>query len=206
MSDAKQLNDLINRLVSASDPEEVKTLYQQWAVSYDKDLDGLGYVAPKVGVAKFTDLVSDRRARVHDAGCGTGLVGKLLSELGYQNIDGSDFSQDMLSQAKETGCYKNLHREDYSGSVSFPDQNYDGIISIGVYTKRFKRHFIDEMLRILKPGGFLVFSCRPLYFEEVGLQVMQQHQTDTIKGSNVTKDHYITGQDASAYYVSLQKR
>ena len=133
------------------------------------------------------------------------MVGKLLTELGYNHIDGSDFSPDMLEQAKDTGCYRALQKSDYSEAIEIPDSSYDSTISIGVYTKRFKQNFLREMLRITRPGGYLLFSCRPVYFAEIAEQVLQLHVDDTIDVSTVRKDDYMVGQRAVAYYISLQK-
>jgi len=205
MTDNEQLDSLINRLVHATDPDEVKGLYRQWAATYDTDLDAFGYVAPQVGTALFTQLIPEQNTIIHDAGCGTGLVGKLLANLGYKHIDGSDFSTDMLDQARDTNCYQLLQQADYSQQVDLPENSYDGVISIGVYTKRFRQHFLPQMLRIIKPGGYLVFSCRPVYFEEVASLVMQLHNDEKISWSAVQHDDYMIGQGARAFYVSLKK-
>ena len=44
MSDTNRLDALVNRLVNATDPAEVKAAYRQWAATYDDDLDSFGYV------------------------------------------------------------------------------------------------------------------------------------------------------------------
>lgn len=187
------------------DPEEVRELYRQWADSYDSDLDQYGYVAPLIGVSLFKDRVADKNAVIHDAGCGTGQVGKLLKASGYRNLHGSDFSSDMLAIAKSIGCYLSLVQADYTESLDFKSNSVDGIISIGVYTKRFKNKFIPEILRMLKPGGCLLFSCRPVYCDEVAESVKVLHQQNEISKSSVIYDDYMIGQNASAYYIALQK-
>lgn len=180
-------------------------MYKQWANTYDNDLDEFGYVAPVVGVSIFKRLINATDAIIHDAGCGTGQVGRLLASAGYTNIHGSDFSEDMLGVARQRGCYESLVQADYTMPLDFKSSCTDGIISIGVYTKRFKQNFIIEMLRMLKPGGWLVFSCRPLYFEEVADSIKELHKEEVISKSSVILDDYMIGQAASAYYVSLCK-
>lgn len=207
----QKLDVLINRLVNTNDPEEVRRLYRQWSASYDADLGEHGYVAPQIGVTLFQQLIRDLSisnadALVHDAGCGTGLVGQLLNGLGFQNIEGSDFSQDMLDLAQQKNCYHNLLQADYTQPIEITTGRYDGVISIGVYTKRFKRRFVREMLRILKPGGYLLFSCRPVYFEEVADTVKNLHVDGELLKSSVHFDDYMIAQKASAYYVAIQKQ
>lgn len=200
-----KLEGLITRLVNTDDQQEVRQLYRQWSASYDSDLDNYGYVAPEVGVTLFEQLVDNPNALIHDAGCGTGQVGQLLQQRGYGNVVGSDFSDDMLGVARKSDCYQALTVADYTKPLNVPDNTYDAIISIGVYTKRFKQLFLKEMLRTLKPDGTILFSCRPLYYEEVADTVKSMHADLLIAKSSVVYDHYMTGQKAYAYYVSLQK-
>ncbi len=200
-----EFNDLINRLVKTEDPEEARQLYRQWSKTYDSDLEEFGYVAPKIGTAIFQQLITDTGALIHDAGCGTGQVGQLLSSAGYSNIHGSDFSEDMLGVARARDCYRSLVQADYSRLLEFESESVDGVISIGVYRKSFKENFLDEMLRVLRPGGCMVFSCRPVYFEEVFDSVKELHVDLRLSGSSVMFDDYMLGQKASAYYFTLHK-
>ncbi len=200
-----ELNDLINRLVNTDDPEEVGRLYRQWAESYDSDLEAFGYVAPAIGVSIFQGLIPSKTAVVHDAGCGTGKVGELLASAGYKNLHGRDFSDDMLAVANSRGCYLSLSQADYTKPLSLKSNCFDGIISIGVYTKRFKGNFLQEVLRLLKPAGWIVFSCRPLYFEEVLESLKLLHTEGAISKSSIVCNDYMTGQNASAYYIALNK-
>lgn len=180
-------------------------MYRQWSETYDSDLENFGYVAPKIGTAILQQHISDHSAVIHDAGCGTGQVGQLLTAAGFSNIHGSDFSEDMLNVARSRDCYQSLVQADYSQALEFASDSVDGVISIGVYRKSFKNIFIDEMLRILKPGGCLVFSCRPVYFEEVADSVKALHVDLRLSKSSVTFDDYMLGQKASAYYFTLHK-
>lgn len=205
MSNSQKLNSLVTQLVSASDPEKVKQLYAQWADSYESDLDSFGYVAPLIGVNLLSQRVSDKSALLHDAGCGTGLVGKLLRELGYARLHGSDFSTDMLNKARVANHYIELQTMDFAERLPIASNTYGAAISIGVYTKRFNEHFLAEMVRIIRPSAWFVFSCRELYFDEV-----MQCVSDMLRGKAVVKadiqyDDYMVGQNASAYYFSLQK-
>ena len=111
----------------------------------------------------------------------------------------------MLKVAGAADCYQSLTVADYTKPVEMKDNTYDAIISIGVYSKRFKQIFLNEMLRILKAGGTILFSCRPVYYDEVADTVKAMHAEQLIVQSSVVYDDYMTGQQARAYYVSLQK-
>jgi len=205
LSTNPDLENIVNTLVSASDPEEVKDLYAQWAKTYDKDLDDFGYVAPGIGVKLLSSVLKNKQALIHDAGCGTGQVGALLNDLGYTNIHGSDFSTEMLEKASMTGFYDQLQNVDFGKAVEFSSNTYNAVISLGVYTKRFKQHFIKEMLRITQPGGFFIFSCRELYYDEVMDTVVELFKEKIISNLSIDLDYYMTGQGASAYYFVLKK-
>ena len=205
MNTNEKLNSIINKLVSSSDPDEVKSLYRQWSETYDHDLEQFGYVAPTIACEIFANRISTSSEPILDAGCGTGLVGVLLTQLGYTNLHGSDFSPDMLTKAKTTGCYSKLNLTDFTLPFSESDNVYEAIISVGVYSKRFNEYFIDEVCRILKPGGSFLFTCREQYYEEVAEKIKQLHSTNLIRYSEFQLDHYMKAQGAMAYYVLIQK-
>ena len=206
MKKTPEVESIVNTLVSATDPEKVKGLYAQWAQSYDDDLDSFGYVAPGIGVKMLSGLIENKHALIHDAGYGTGQVGALLRDTGYATIHGSDFSIDMLDKARALNCYEQLQTIDFGEPIEISNDQYDAVISIGVYTKRFKQHFINEMLRIVKPGGYFIFSCRELYYDEVMSSATLLLKDNTISNLIIDFDDYMTGEDASAYYVAMRKR
>jgi len=205
MDQKQKLNEIVNRLVNATDPEEVKRSYKEWASTYDNDLNSFGYVAPHVGVKLLSKRLGDTSALILDAGCGTGLVGVLLSQLGYKQLHGSDFSTDMLEKASLTGCYTDLQIQDFSAPIATTSNSYDAVVSIGVYTKRFDQHFISEMIRVTRPAGHFVFSCREMYFGEVMGTVSSLLESKLVSKVAVQHDDYMTGQDASAYYIDIKK-
>ena len=129
--DNDRLNTLINKLVVATDPAEVTNLYAEWAECYDSDLNEFGYVAPQLATDAFASLANDTNALIYDAGCGTGIVGKLLGEKGFNNIVGADFSDEMRKLAENTNAYTRLEYADYGKAVDCTDNTYDAIISVG---------------------------------------------------------------------------
>ena len=205
MDKKQRLNTIVNRLVNATDPDQVKRSYKEWANTYDSDLDSFGYVAPGIGVNLLSKRLDNKKALIHDAGCGTGLVGTLLNQLGYHHLHGSDFSASMLEKASLTGCYTDLQIRDFNGPLAIESNSYDAVISIGVYTKRFDQHFIAEMVRILCPSGHFVFSCREMYFQEVMDSIALLLKAKAVSCVVVEHDNYMTGQDASAYYIGIEK-
>ena len=145
---------LLDKVYDRKSNEEVVDLYSEWAETYDDELESNSYVAPERGAAVFAEHVNDHGARIVDIGCGTGLVGRFLAARGYTAIDGLDISAEMLVQARAKGDYGNLFEADLTKAIDTPDATYDAAISVGTFT----HHHVgpgglDEVLRIVKPGG-----------------------------------------------------
>jgi len=201
------LNSLINQLVASTDSAETQRIYAEWAATYEGDLDGFGYVAPQLGTAMFAELMPDKSGLLYDAGCGTGLVGQHLAELGYTRLHGADFSPDMQAKARTLNVYERLMTADFCAPLETETNSYDGLISIGVYSSRFKTHFLPEMLRILKPSGPMLFTCRPNYFkDDVKIQLAKMESDQSITDLTIVEKPYMQAQGAHAHYISFRKR
>ena len=87
--------------------EELLKYYQNWADKnkYNKDMVDWNYTAPHETVSVLKKYAFNKNCKILDAGCGTGLVDIELKKCGYSNIEGVDFSQNMLDLVPE-GIYK----------------------------------------------------------------------------------------------------
>lgn len=203
----KHLNDIIGRLIVATDPDEIQEIYRDWADSYDGDLDQFGYVAPEIGSSIFAQALMGWDRLILDAGCGTGLVGEKLRNIGYQNIHGTDFSQEMLDKAEKTGVYRSIFRSDFFQALSLESNLYDGIISIGVYSSRMRETFLPEMIRILKPGGIICLSARLNYYQEELAEQLAGYVAQSLITIEMAEERpYMLAQNANAMYLVLKKR
>lgn len=63
-------------------------------------------VAAKQLDEKLKELNLNNDVRILDLGCGTGLVGEQLYNMGYKNIDGIDFSDELLKVAESKKVYR----------------------------------------------------------------------------------------------------
>ena len=148
------------------DPAAVVSRYDEWAPSYDDDLAEWGYEAPEVvarSVAAWwsaSGAVAD--GAVLDAGCGTGLVGRALREVGITAIDGPDVSARSLAVAAERHVYRRLVAHDLT-RVPYPVAAvaYDAAVCVGVlsYVPRIDA-LLRELCRAVRPDGIVVISYR----------------------------------------------
>ena len=161
---------LLERAHSLSSETETKALYADWAQSYDKTMiDGLGYLSPAKGAKLLAGKVTDKSAMILDVGSGTGLVGMELARLGYTYIDGVDYSAPMLEVAGKTGAYVKLLETDLNRPLALGDATYDALICIGTFTYgHIDADCLDELFRILKPGGRFVTAIRMDYWHPAG--------------------------------------
>jgi predicted TPR repeat methyltransferase len=165
LSNRKEIHD---RVLNASNKEELRDVYSEWADKYDHDLlIEMGYVAPVVAGKLLLEYLDDKEALVMDAGCGTGLVGEFLHQEGYLNIEGLDYSEQMLEKARGKGFYKKLSQGDLLGRLDITENTFDSIISVGTFTcGHVGPAALNELVRITRPGGFICITVRDQAWEE----------------------------------------
>ncbi len=156
------------RVLNASSKEELKAAYRDWADQYDSDLiNEMGYVAPKIASDLLIKYLDDANAQILDAGCGTGLVGSIMHKCGYTNIEGIDYSPDMLEKAAQKGVYSSLIEGDLMKALNIADHKYDAVISVGTFTcGHVGPQALDELVRITKAGGYICFTVRGQAWDE----------------------------------------
>lgn len=162
--------EILNKVYTAADHEQLMDAYKDWAVDYDSDLANLGYVA-HITSAKALDqaLGADHDAVILDAGSGTGLVGEELARLGYRAMDALDYSQAMLDQAAAKKIYRSLIQADMKEPLALDDNAYDAVVCTGTFTYgHITADGFDELIRVTRPGGVIVFTVREGAYEEYG--------------------------------------
>lgn len=165
MRNRKEIHD---RVLNASNVNELASAYSEWADKYDTDLvDEMGYVAHTSCAELLQENLESKDASILDAGCGTGLVGEVLVQNGFQTIDGLDYSQDMLDQAEKKGIYKSLLQADLTQKLQIEDNTYDAVISVGTFTcGHVGPEALEELVRVTKPGGLICFTVREQAWNE----------------------------------------
>lgn len=162
-------------IYSSANNQELAARYDVWAQEYDDDLSNtFAWLAPRLAAEVLAEHVPPG-ARILDAGAGTGLVGVELQRLGYSDICAMDLSEGMLDQARAKGCYNNFQQMVLGDPLDFASDAYDAVISVGVFTPgHAPPHSFDELARITKPGGHIIFSLRPDTRLELGFKEQQE--------------------------------
>ena len=164
----------------ATNDKELEGRYDQWAADYDSDLAAeFAWNAPQNATAVFVKHV-DKSAHILDAGAGTGLVGECLAGVGYKDLVAMDLSQGMLDEAKSKNLYNAFHQMALGGTLDFATGEFDAVISVGVFTQgHAPANSFDELARITKPGGLILFSLRVDIYESGGFQRQQTGMEDS---------------------------
>ena len=81
--------------------------------------------------------------------------------VGYKDLIAIDLSQGMLEIAKQKGIYQELHRMIMGEYLDFIDNKFAGTVAVGVLSiGHAPPESFDELIRCVKPGGYIIFSVR----------------------------------------------
>ena len=178
----QESHNRVQWVYSSTTNRELEERYDQWASEYDRDLAvDFDWRAPQAAVDLFAKHVS-AGAKILDAGAGTGLVGEILAPLGYRDLHAMDLSLGMLEEARQKGLYRDFRQMTLGEELSYETDFFDAVISVGVFTTgHAPPHAFDELARITKPGGHIVFSLRVDLYEEGGFKEYQAGMEDSGK-------------------------
>ncbi|MFO7787398.1 MAG: class I SAM-dependent methyltransferase, partial [Halospina sp.] len=92
-----------------------------------------------------------------------------LARLGYRTMDALDYSQEMLDQAETKNVYRKLIQADMKERLPLDDNAYDAVVCTGTFTYgHITADGFDELIRVTRPGGMIVFTVREGAYEEYG--------------------------------------
>ena len=90
---------------------------------------------------------------------------------GHEQIIGIDISPEMLRQAEIKRCYSSLIEADITKKIPLENDSIGGIISAGTFTHgHVGPDAIDELIRVIKPGGLFVLSINSKFFKKNGFE------------------------------------
>ncbi|MEM5492574.1 class I SAM-dependent methyltransferase [Hoeflea sp. AS16] len=166
-------NEELEQVYAAKSPEELSSAYAAWAAGYDRDTLAAGYCLPFQVLAWVSRYVKPDAGALLDAGCGTGLSGPYLQALGYDQIAGLDFSEEMLRVADSRGAYDDLKRATLGERLPWDDNHFAAFFSTGVFTEgHAPASGLTELCRITRPGGHAVFTVRDTIFHTGGFSAI----------------------------------
>lgn len=152
-------------------PEDSRKLYADWADTYDTDFAQQHDYILHEHVARIY-VNSGGFQPVLDVGAGTGLCGAALRARGLDQVEATDISPDMLKIAETKAIYSRLFEGDVLARLNVPDETYAGVVSAGTFTHgHLGCEALDELLRVVRPRGWVVISVNAAHFESKGFAV-----------------------------------
>jgi SAM-dependent methyltransferase len=160
---------------SATSSQEVAEIYDNWAEDYERRILSYGYSTPAVTAWFFGRYVRPEDGPVLDAGAGSGMMGQVLAPHGYHELVGIDVSQNMLELARRKGVYGDLREMALGGPLDFPTDAFSAVVSTGVFAAgHAPPESFEELIRVTRPGGHVIFSVRTDVYEEGGFKDKQE--------------------------------
>ncbi|HUF49095.1 MAG TPA: L-histidine N(alpha)-methyltransferase [Vicinamibacterales bacterium] len=168
------------RAYKARTRDDLRTLYRDWAATYDSDHRHVGFFGHRLTAQVLARHLTRRdAARVLDAGAGTGAAGEALAALGFSDLVAVDLSEDMLARARAKGVYTQTIVADLSLPVdAFGDDSFDAAILVGVFSYgQAPAEALDEVVRLVRPGGAVAFTLRCDFHAEnaMGIRSRMEH-------------------------------
>lgn len=140
----------------------VRDLFDAYAARFEQQLtEGLDYRTPALLAALLTEagVPAERRLRVLDLGCGTGLAGVALAPFAAR-LEGVDLSPRMLAlAARREGLYAALHEADLLAWLPGRPAAFDAIVAADVLNYLGDLGpAVTAIGDALAPGGLAAFS------------------------------------------------
>lgn len=99
----------------------------------------------------------NRESNALELGCGTGLFTRLVHQKTNAQITATDISNDLLQEAREKFPGGNFVRDD-AMNMQFSTDSFDVVFGSSVLHHLHLKKSADEIYRVLKPGGRMIFA------------------------------------------------
>lgn len=178
LPDSKQ--ERVDWVIRAPDNAEMQRRYDIWADQYDRDVGSVADYSAPGELAKVAARHVSPDALIIDAGAGTGLLGAALTAQGFRRLIALDYSEKMLAVAREKGLYQELVQVDLSKPTALDADMADALVTCGT-TTQVPSASLNEYVRLVKPGGKIIFAAVQGTWDEFGYAKVYQGLED--KGS-----------------------
>ena len=199
----------LNQTYQLETSEDTFAHYEDWAETYDEEITENDYAQPRRCAAALAQYSSSSEINVLDIGCGSGLSGMALSDSGFKNIDGCDFSPAMLEKAMNTDVYKKLFLADINQELNIEAETYDAVSAVGVLAfAHIRTEALRQMLRTIKSEGLLVIGLNEHYWEgdSVGEKIRSLVEEGEVELLFEEYGEHLPGADIGGWVAVLRKK
>ena len=192
-----------------ADKLSTQPLYDEWSQSYEQDLVGnLGYTGHLIAANALAEFAPDKAASIIDIGCGTGLVGQELKARGYSQIDGIDFSEEMLKVARSKAIYEKLVSGDLMKKTAIETDTYQAAVCAGSFAPgHLGPECYPEIIRLVRPSSLIVIFMNGAHFveDDYQLHIDQLEQSGVWKIIKIKACNYMTALERPGRLIVARK-
>ncbi len=157
----------LHQVYASDNPEKSAEIYDGWSEDYEQHMQGVGYAHPAIVASMLARLLPATDEPVLDAGTGTGILGEILTAVGYSNLSGFDASDGMLEHAKTKNIYQDLQKCFLGEPLNYENNYFSACAASGVFTQgHAPLEGLNELIRITRPGGYIIFTISRTYLGE----------------------------------------
>lgn len=114
-----------------------------------------------IWISKYSDIFEKvPKGKALDLGCGLGQYTKFMMDNGFK-VTSTDISIEALNNLKANIPNANIRQLDMSQKLPFVNNEFELVIanlSIHYFDKKTTTQLLDEIKRVLKPGGYFIGS------------------------------------------------
>lgn len=131
-----------------------------------------------IWIKKYSDIFNKiPKGKALDLGCGLGQYTKFMMDNGFE-VTSIDISEEALEKLKDLVPNANTKQHDMSQKLPFEDNEFELIIanlSIHYFDEKTTKSLLNEIKRILKPGGYFIGSVNSSksfkYIKDVAVKI-----------------------------------
>jgi SAM-dependent methyltransferase len=106
-------------------------------------------------------LPIERMGAILDFGCGCGRVIRHWNGLAGTAVHGTDYNRDLIAWCRDHLSFARFGTNQLRPPLDYPDATFDLVYAFSVFTHltgEMQRPWLDELMRVIRPGGHLLFS------------------------------------------------
>ncbi|MCK5116958.1 MAG: methyltransferase domain-containing protein [Candidatus Aegiribacteria sp.] len=165
-----------------------KTL--QWRILHGNELapDGLPYPHPhlcykvaanydpvhyfstgKRGITAILNILQksgreiEEFERILDFGCGCGRIARHLQNLEGVEVFGTDINPELIEWSRHNLTFGRFNTNGLESVLEYSDNSFNFVYAVAVFghfREDLQKHWLSELRRVLKPGGFLLITVK----------------------------------------------
>jgi SAM-dependent methyltransferase len=137
---------------------------------------------------------------VLDFGCGCGRIMRHWDLLKHPVLHGTDYNPRLVEWCKKNLKFAEFRINPLSANLSYESETFDFIYAFSVFThlsEPLQFFWINELSRVLKPGGYIYFTTHGDYFFSM---LKAEEQEKFLNGQLVVKGVEQSGSNTCAVY------